>query len=48
MRDDLGCCLRPAWRPEVRCARFDGLVGDLRMEEEEGVATKEMGPILSK
>jgi hypothetical protein len=46
MREGLGCCLRPVLRPEERCARFDALVGELKMEE--GVATKDMGPILSK
>ena len=45
---DFGCCLRAARRPEVRCARLDALDGDLRMEAEEGVATKRDGPILSK
>jgi hypothetical protein len=48
MREGLGCCLRPVLRPEERCARLDALVGELKMEEGEGVATKDMGPILSK
>jgi hypothetical protein len=45
---DFGCCLRPVRRPEARCARFDALARELGMEAEEGVATKGMGPILSK
>jgi hypothetical protein len=47
MREGLGCCLRPVLRPEERCARLEAL-GELKMEEGEGVATKDMGSILSK